>query len=115
MNLCNERLATGCTIKETIASVLCQTMPTTAAASGLCSQVDFSPVVARLHAAYADEKLSRRTPNDLGLTNLCDWLAAKGETVGRAVVKLWRDELIAEALRRGNAAGSVPFVHLRAG
>lgn len=98
------------TPRSLIASALCQTMPETAAASGLCSQLDFSATVARLHATYADEKLAHRTPNDLGLTNLCDWLAAKGETVGRSVVKAWREQLIEEALRR---SGAKPFVHLR--
>lgn len=113
MPICKQRLATGRTARETIAAVLCQTMPTAAAASGLVSPVDLTAAVDALWETHAEAKLTARTSGDLGLTALGDWLAGRGEVVGREVLRLFRERLIREGLRRAVVAGNAQFARVR--
>lgn len=93
--LADETLSDGRTVKSTIGSILCETMPTAAIAAGLVSKVPTRPTLDRLWASYGVELVHA----PLGLTGLCRWLEAKGERLGLAIVEEFLDELVAEEVR----------------
>ena len=86
--------------RKLIADALIETMPETAAASGLCSLVDLTPWLAEMDRRFP---FGNARPRDLSLTGMLGWLAAQGIEAGpraaRALRENWiRDELRAAAI-----------------
>lgn len=102
IDLGNEQLSNGMTARTAISGIVCRTMPTAAIASGMVSPVDFSATLERLTATYAAELLAR---GGFGLAKIQAFLAEKGEVIGEALVKAWRERIINMALRASVLAG----------
>ena len=89
----------GRTIEATLINVVCQTMPSVAAASGLCSQVDQSAALEALWASHGllivADSLAGRT--ELGLSKVRAWLEAQGVQVGVSLAREFRLKALAEA------------------
>ncbi len=100
----NDVLSDGRTVATTIRSMICDHMPSAAVASGFVSPVDFTATLRRLWACYGREVVAME---NLGLSAVVRFLAAKGESVGERVVKAWRAEVLAEVMRI--EAGGVPW------
>ena len=96
IDLGNEQLSNGLTVRTAISGVLCQTMPSAAIASGMVSPVDFTATLERLTETYANELLAR---GGFGLSKIQSFLAEKGEVIGEGIVKMWRERIINLALR----------------
>ena len=94
----------GRTIEATLINVVCQTMPSVAAASGLCSQVDQSAALEALWASHGllivADSLAGRT--ELGLSKVRAWLEAQGVQVGVSLAREFRLKALAEASRQAS-------------
>lgn len=89
-------LSDGRTVTTTIRDAICQHMPSAAIASGFVTPVDFTHFLDGLWEKYGAEAVKLE---NLGITAVRDFLAAKGETVGERVSNEWRKQILAEVMR----------------
>jgi hypothetical protein len=80
--------------RRLITGLIHKHLPSAAVASGWASGVDPAPWVARVSVLF---KFVDR-PDDLGMTALTRWLAARGVEAGPAFVKALRHEWIMTAM-----------------
>jgi hypothetical protein len=94
-----------------ITNLVIQYMPDAAAASGLCSVVDYSAVVADALAGHGFERVSEwairngyRSDSDLGVPAIRAYCEAMGLPVSDVFVKPFRLELIKACMRANSDA-----------
>lgn len=90
----------GWDVSGVVRSLVCQTMPTAAIASGMISPVDHSLTVANVLRDHPPAKVAEYTGSEsLGIGNVVRYLVAHGLPCSDGFAKLYRDELFKKRMR----------------